>query len=88
MKGQIGRDFKTKTQVAFIFVQKRNVTRKNKPWLMNKTFKWTEQINQKQPDGTHIYKYANPYSNCRVTFIINQKGIVIDDFSEGDDCDA
>jgi hypothetical protein len=88
MESLIGTEFKEYAEKYFTYYTRRTVTRKDKPWLMNETFRWTETLNQKQPNGTHIYKYANPFSNCKITLLVNQEGIVINDYSQGDDCDA
>ncbi len=56
--------------------------------LIPEFFIYIEEINQKQIDGTHIYKYAHPYYDCKDTFIVNQRGIVIEAYDEGKDCNA
>jgi hypothetical protein len=49
MKSLIGTELKEYAEKYFTYHTRRTVTRKDKPWLMNETFRWTETLNQKQP---------------------------------------
>ena len=83
----IGEDFRQYVERGHTFVGERYISRKNKPTLLKK-FRFIEEVNKTLPNGNKIYRYANPYNDCKSTFIVNPQGIVIEAFGEGEDCDV
>jgi hypothetical protein len=63
---------------------------------------WLKSCPVKQPDknrlmSNNLYNITyflilslttNCELNCKITLLVNQEGIVINDYSQGDDCDA
>lgn len=80
----IGNDFNKHYQRGFNRYGSRIITWHNKSWEFKK-YKWIETIKQLTNNQTR-YQYQNPHSECLVTFIVNDKGIVEGAWTEGIDC--
>ncbi|CAC9567658.1 hypothetical protein [uncultured Gammaproteobacteria bacterium] len=82
-----GLDFREHVEKRYTYFGGKGVPRKNKPNLF-KEFKYIEEVNKTLPNGNKIYRYSHPYNDCKSTFIVNQKNIVIKAFGDGEDCDV
>jgi len=87
LKMVTGLDFGKYVEKHYNYFGERGVARKNKPNFFKK-FKYIEEVNKTLPNGNKIYRYSNPYRDCKSTFIVNQKNIVIKAFGDGEDCDV
>ena len=50
----------------------------------SRVYSWVEDVYQE--DGYRVFKYSNPYRNCRLYFFTDVSGVIIRATYEGNEC--